>query len=138
MITDTTTEANGVGSKALLGPIRRKRTSPSLAPEYKAAYNRKLWARWGGKERFHRNANLKAKYGIGVEDYEKMLEAQRHGCAICRATQCASGGSLAVDHCHRTGKVRGLLCFKCNTAIGKFNDSAELLARAARYLEPKP
>lgn len=135
MISETTQDAVGVGSGALLGPIRRKRTSPSLAPEYKAAYNQKLWQRHGGKAAFYRNGNLKAKYGITAAQYDQMLEAQGHGCAICGRRECRTGKALAVDHSHVTGKVRGLLCGSCNKGIGLLQDSPELLTRAARYLE---
>ena len=66
--------------------------------------------------------------------YYDMLVAQGGVCAICRLT-CQSGKRLCVDHDHATGKVRGLLCQKCNTVLGKMSDSPELLRRAAAYLE---
>ena len=135
MISELNLNVVGVGSKALLGPARRKRTSPSQSPEYKAAYNQKLFERHGGKAAFQRNANLKAKYGITAAQYDQMLEAQGHGCAICKRCECKSGKALAVDHSHETGKVRGVLCGDCNKALGLLGDSSELLTRAARYLE---
>jgi len=65
-----------------------------------------------------RKKHFKRAYGITVEDYETMLVNQNGVCKICNKT-CKSGKSLAVDHCHETGKVRGLLCAKCNTNLGR-------------------
>jgi hypothetical protein len=75
---------------------------------------------------------LKKKYGITDETYAEMLESQGGRCAIC-ARGCRR--RLAVDHCHATGRVRGLLCASCNLGIGKFGDSPELLLAAAIYVE---
>jgi hypothetical protein len=75
---------------------------------------------------------LKKKFGITVEDYNVMLARQGGFCAICGAVDKAR--HLAVDHCHKTGKVRGLLCSKCNTAIGSLEDSVVLIGAALGYL----
>jgi hypothetical protein len=80
------------------------------------------------------NAYYKRKYGITLEDYNRMFEEQGGRCAICGTHQCATGRALAVDHDHKTGKVRGLLCQACNTAIGKLNDDPELIHKAADYV----
>lgn len=84
-----------------------------------------------------RNATLKAKYGIGVEEYESMLARQNGVCAICGADgpRIAGGKNLHIDHCHKTGKLRGLLCQPCNTALGRFLEEPKLLRKAAAYLE---
>lgn len=82
--------------------------------------------------------NLRRKFGITVEQYEEMLEAQEGGCAICGTTDCQAktGKSrLAVDHDHDTGKVRGLLCNHCNAGLGAFRDNTTLLEKAIKYLE---
>lgn len=81
-----------------------------------------------------RNAYLKGTYGIDQEQYDQMFEAQQGCCAICGSDE-TQWGRLAVDHNHETGEVRGLLCFNCNTSIGKMGDSPELLRKAAEYLE---
>lgn len=78
--------------------------------------------------------HIKNKYGLSVEDYLSMLDEQNGVCAICEHT-CASGNRLCVDHCHSTGRVRGLLCAHCNHAIGKLGDDPQVLRRAAGYLE---
>lgn len=85
-------------------------------------------------KKFQRNAYYKNMYGLTLDDYTEMFDNQNGLCAICN-TGNSSWGKLAVDHCHISGKVRGLLCFNCNTSIGKMNDSPSLLRKAANYLE---
>jgi hypothetical protein len=80
-----------------------------------------------------------AKCKATKHEYEELLKVQNGVCAICGRTETARGQNgelkrLAVDHCHKTGKVRGLLCFNCNAALGKFKDSPVLLAKAITYL----
>lgn len=74
--------------------------------------------------------NLK-KFGLTVVDYNNLLAKQNGVCGICKKPEAANK-RLAVDHCHDTGIVRGLLCMQCNTAIGKLN-SKELLSAAIEY-----
>jgi len=73
------------------------------------------------------------KYGITEEDFQRMLAEQRGVCAICQRHQLYQ--RLAVDHDHRSKKVRGLLCVQCNRGLGRFFDSPYRLRRAAEYLE---
>uniref|UniRef100_UPI00403FE523 endonuclease VII domain-containing protein n=1 Tax=Streptomyces sp. SS7 TaxID=3108485 RepID=UPI00403FE523 len=80
-------------------------------------------------------AHIKRAYGITAREYEAMLERQGGRCAICAIPSESSKRRLAVDHCHRTGRVRGLLCGLCNTAIGKLKDDPVLLLKAVSYLE---
>lgn len=77
---------------------------------------------------------LKMKFGMTIEAYESLLARQQGVCAVCQ-NPCSSGRRLAVDHDHRTGAVRGLLCGKCNTAIGAFRDDPALLLRASQYVQ---
>ena len=81
-----------------------------------------------------RRAHLKRKFNLSVEDYEAMLAKQGGGCAIC-AAPAPEGQSLHVDHCHDSGAIRGLLCFRCNAGLGLFDHDGERLARAASYLQ---
>jgi hypothetical protein len=81
------------------------------------------------------STQLKRKYGITPDSYADMLTTQDGKCAICLCNQCSTGRRFAVDHDHKTGKIRGLLCAECNTALGKFNDEIERLKSAIRYLE---
>lgn len=92
-------------------------------------------------------SRLKATYGITVEQYLGLLEAQRGKCALCeipiislvdddRDFNGQPDNNIArVDHCHETGRVRGLLCFCCNVGLGKFRDDTKLLLKAVRYLD---
>lgn len=90
-----------------------------------------------GKARYQR-ARLR-EFGMTKQDYDLLLEKQEGRCAICRAehndSRNLSKDSFAIDHDHSTGKVRGLLCFRCNTSIGGMRDDAALLRSAADYIE---
>jgi len=81
-----------------------------------------------------KNSELKKMYGITLEDYNKMSSSQKHVCKICGDDE-PYNTSLAVDHCHATGKVRGLLCSNCNRALGFMKDSVEILQNAIKYLK---
>jgi ribosomal protein S20 len=76
-----------------------------------------------------RVANIKRLYGLSEEEYEAMLEACGGMCQICEKRPVE-----AVDHCHDTGKVRGLLCGRCNMGLGHFYDDVEALKKAIKYL----
>lgn len=82
--------------------------------------------------------DLKKHYGLSKAEYDAMSDRQGHVCAICGIAESlvirGKAVRLAVDHDHVTGKVRGLLCRDCNTAIGMFKDSIESLTRAIDYL----
>ncbi len=82
-----------------------------------------------------REGHLKRKYGLSLEQYETMLISQEGGCAIC-GTPPRDGVPLHVDHDHKTGRIRGLLCFTCNNALGDFGDDPGLLEAALRYVAP--
>jgi len=88
-----------------------------------------------------RNLHYVRNYGISLEEYERLLNEQGRRCRICRTddpgTQrrnCSKPPSFAVDHDHRTGKVRGLLCERCNRGLGQFRDNAGILKAAISYL----
>lgn len=80
-----------------------------------------------------RKSKLKKKYGISVEDYDKMFAEQGGKCFLCNKEH--ERRPLNVDHCHKTGEVRKLLCDKCNLALGLVDDSVELLENFIRYLK---
>lgn len=80
-----------------------------------------------------RNQLLKKNFGINLETYKLMLSEQNNVCAICLKSE--EKRSLAVDHCHKTGKIRGLLCSFCNQSIGMMSDNVENIIRAAEYLK---
>ncbi|MDQ3747961.1 MAG: endonuclease VII domain-containing protein [Acidobacteriota bacterium] len=82
----------------------------------------------------YRKSRLKYNYGITLDRYYELLEKQNGVCAICGEPQNIETHSLSVDHCHVTGKVRGLLCHKCNIALGLMRDNVLLLINAIEYL----
>jgi hypothetical protein len=86
-----------------------------------------------------KNRSLKAQHGIGLRTYRKLLAEQSGKCAICRQVETArlkgKIRDLAVDHNHETGRIRGLLCFRCNVLLGQAEDNVELLQEAIAYLE---
>jgi hypothetical protein len=88
----------------------------------------------------YKDNEMKSKYGISLAKYNEMLELQDGVCKICKKEETAKSRNssksrgLAIDHCHETGQVRGLLCTKCNTALGGFKDDPNLLKKAIEYL----
>ncbi len=79
---------------------------------------------------------LKRKYGITLNEYNYRLKLQMSRCAIC-GRKPSKTRRLDVDHSHKTKKVRGLLCHKCNRGLSWFGDDPDVLRSAAHYLEPK-
>jgi hypothetical protein len=77
---------------------------------------------------------LKTTYGMSLEEYDALFKEQDGKCAICGEHQGSLSKRLGVDHCHETGKVRGLLCDKCNVSLGNFQDDVNLLGKAIEYL----
>lgn len=103
-------------------------------PEQKKAYQRAYYA--ANREaclQASRNATVTGFYGLTLGQHAAMLKEQDGVCAICRNP--SDGRRLDIDHDHTTHKVRGLLCRRCNTSIGRFEDSPALLRAAAEYLE---
>lgn len=82
-----------------------------------------------------KKTNLMRCYGLTLEEFESMREAQGGKCKICGKDEKEEYyGTLHVDHCHTTGKVRGLLCKGCNHGLGNFMDSVELMKKGIDYL----
>ena len=82
------------------------------------------------KQGGNRNYHLRRRYGITAEHYDQMLAEQGGLCALCREAPAEH-----VDHDHKTGRVRGLLCFNCNGALGQFRDRRDLILAAISYLD---
>ena len=83
------------------------------------------------KKEYRRDYTL-SKWGITLQEFDAMAS---DGCGICGTKTCDSGRELAVDHCHETGKVRGVLCRTCNQALGKLGDNLEGITKVMRYLQ---
>lgn len=92
------------------------------------------------RKRYHENretirrARNASRYGITLEEYDALFVIQGGVCALCGEPSDSERRLLSVDHCHDTGKVRGLLCSSCNMGIGIFNDDIESLEKAIAYL----
>lgn len=84
-----------------------------------------------------RNSNLKRFYGIDNNEYDRMLIAQNYECKICKTKHEAHSreSRLHIDHCHKSTKIRALLCTQCNKGLGHFRDSVEFLEIAIAYLK---
>jgi hypothetical protein len=84
-------------------------------------------------------SRLSRMFGITVEGYRALLEKQGGRCAICPATEPGRGNvNFCVDHDHKTGAVRGLLCSRCNVALGLMNDDMAQLKSALEYMQSPP
>jgi hypothetical protein len=77
---------------------------------------------------------LRWRYGIPLEEYNKVFQEQAGNCKLCGLHQSVLRYSLAVDHNHKSGQIRGLLCSNCNTGLGLFKDDISLLQKATQYL----
>jgi len=92
--------------------------------------------RYRGSEKSNRRfrkQNLKHNYGLSLEDYDQMVENQNGVCAICGGIN-KSGRRLVIDHDHKTGKIRGLLCNNCNIGIGNLQEDIDILSKSIIYL----
>lgn len=108
-----------------------KRRNPTKYAEQKRRYQQDPVYR--EKKRVSDRAGyLRRKYGLSVSDYEFLAASQGGVCAVCGK---ADQSGLHIDHAHDSRRIRGLLCGKCNKAIGLFDERPELFAEAARYLE---
>lgn len=93
-------------------------------PEKLRAWRDKAWA-----------SKIRRDYGLTIADYEAISAKQGHVCGICGGTEIhRKDGRLSVDHCHETNRVRGLLCHRCNVAIGLFEHAPSRLEKAIAYL----
>lgn len=116
---------------------RWRQANPDKHKQYQATYWAKPNNAVSGPERA-RKSKLKITYGLTLEDFDILLRNQNYLCAIC-GTDKPTGKwkRFAVDHCHKTGEVRGLLCNECNRGMGLLKDNALLLRKAADYLDEK-
>lgn len=111
--------------------INKQQYSKEYYQKNKLVWKERYFKRKQAKKLF---INYKKLYGITKDEYLEMSASQNHVCKLC-LKPCQSGKRLAVDHCHTTGRIRGLLCSKCNQAIGLFKDNYNTVLRAAEYLK---
>ena len=105
-------------------PERVKRQIQKSWEKNKKEYKHNNWRRW-----------LKTKYKLTEDQFYAALEKQKGLCALCKSIQfCGKRKKLYVDHCHKTNKFRGLVCFKCNVLLGMANDKIKILKAAIKYL----
>ena len=109
---------------------RRSDLDAKYKENQKARYHARKASDPEGHKTYIRNQSLKQRYGINASEYDAMVVAQQSRCAICGVVPRV----LIVDHEHRSGKVRSLLCRKCNAGIGMLGDSSHLLESAADYI----
>ena len=102
----------------------------ALYPKEKKAISSSKTYRKNSTPEKRKNHKLKHRYGISLEDYKVMHLKQKGLCKICN-----SESKLHVDHDHKTGRIRGLLCFKCNNALGNINDDIKILEKMINYLK---
>lgn len=111
--------------------IKKAKEWVNANKEHAAKYRKQYYQENKPKAKLQSRIRKLAKYGITTEQYTTILEKQKNVCAICKK---GSWRNLAVDHCHKTNKVRGLLCHKCNALLGYANDSVVILESAKKYL----
>lgn len=86
---------------------------------------------WNARQRDYK---YRWNYGISLENYNELFDSQNGCCAICEIHQSDLGKSMHVDHDHKTGEIRGLLCQRCNQALGLFKDSPKIMLKAVEYV----
>ncbi len=121
--------------------IVRKKNIQKDPNFYKKEYKRvkyyfKIYFQKPEQKRKTRNRRLKRDFNITIEEYEKMVIEHDNLCSICKQPETSKKNkNLCVDHCHKTGKIRGLLCNNCNRCLGLLNDNVDILRNALFYLE---
>ena len=122
------------------GKFNQKRWASRAGNKEKAVLRSKQWELDNSeRSKFnHQSKHLKRKYGISLDDYTIMFNAQEGKCKLCNNYETLKVKTitkkLAVDHDHRTGKIRALLCFRCNTSIALIENNPKLLNKIKSYL----
>ena len=95
------------------------------------------WHKTEAGKRSSANTKLKNRLGITLNEYEEMLKLQDGKCLGCGVTESYLGQRLAVDHCHKTGTIRGLLCKNCNIIIGHAKENSNTLLNLIKYIDER-
>lgn len=111
-------------------PKKHKETQDRYAP-YRKEYYQQPEQKLKYRKRF-----IERKYGISYEEYEKMVDLQRNVCYVCnRPEPDKRNAHLAIDHCHKTGKIRKLLCSRCNKIVGGLEENEDLAEKIKQYIK---
>lgn len=124
---------DGYGGQCKECRIRYSRIYAGKNPDVPIKSMRAYRCRIPNYKEEQREKKLIKKYGLSTEQYQAILLSQNGVCAICQKPP-RPGTQLDVDHCHGSGRVRGLLCRTCNAGLGLFRDNPEMLRVAARYV----
>ena len=126
------------GECSICGPVKISRAGVYKdRPVWRCApgTNRRMLARYhSDPDRYTRQGRFQRLYGITLEEYNQRLEEQNGLCARCQ--QPPGQLRLAVDHCHKTGRIRGLLCGPCNTYLGRLEANLDRLVEDLKYVDP--
>lgn len=115
---------------------KKKLADPSLMSQYRTPEKKKKWkAKNQDRVKDIKRKHQLKKFGMTPDDYNKMLHEQEGKCKICGKGIKENQQSLAVDHCHKTNKIRGLLCGPCNRGIGLLQDNPKIIENALRYVQ---
>lgn len=114
---------------SIKGKIYYQSSCKGCRNKFKVGKNKKLG--------IYRRRDIKNKYGITEDYFNKLIIIQDNKCKIC-GKEFKTNKAPCIDHCHATGKIRGLLCNNCNTGIGMLRDSTSILESAIKYLEENP
>jgi ribosomal protein L34E len=116
--------------------VKRKNRPNGIQAYCKKCHNENMKSK--DRSEYNRKFSLNKSYGITIEEYNKMFTNQNGCCAICKVhiTEINQKRKkhLSIDHNHRNGKIRGLLCDKCNRGIGLLQDDVQILLNAFNYL----
>jgi hypothetical protein len=116
----------------------RQRERRAAHPERQRQYLKNFYEK---NPMWRKERHLQRKYGLGLLDFNDILTLQGNCCAVCksltpgRKTRTGKDGEWVVDHCHSSGKIRGIICHPCNVALGMVDDNTETLRALVDYLE---
>jgi len=114
---------------------RKRRERYAKDKQYREKLKQQAKEYWAKFPEKRKSGRIRSNYDMSMEDFKELMSLQNGMCAICGYSDTSDKNKFPlVDHCHQTGKVRGLLCMNCNQALGKFKDSTSNLTAAMAYL----
>lgn len=124
----TRNECKSCNTKAHAEYVEKNRSTinEQMRKRYRGKPGEKERMQWYSRQKF---------YGVSKENFEKMFKTQKGCCAICKIAQSSTKHTFNIDHDHDTGKIRGLLCMRCNRGMGLLRDDKVILSNALKYLK---